>query len=78
MWKLNHILGHVTRLMIEILIQNFIIILYYTFSPPNGGLLSSSCGGQQPEAATESPFGPEGDLARRTDRWTDNSFKGVR
>ena len=49
--------------------------------PPYNGLLSSSCQGLQPLAATELPFGLKSDFASRTDRrpkgQTDNGFQGV-
>ena len=36
--------------------------------PPYGGLLSRSCGGLQPFAGTEVPFGPMGHFARRSEK----------
>ena len=57
-------------------------IVETTNSAPYGGLLSSNCGGMQPLAAPEGPFGPKGDFARRmdeqTNKRTDIGFKGVR
>ena len=42
--------------------------LLLEIQPPYGGLLSSSCGGLEPSAASE---GPKGDFARRTNGLTD-------
>ena len=38
----------------------------FKVQPPYGRLLSSSCVGLQPLAATEGPFGPKGDFGGRT------------
>ena len=65
--------------------QYLLSLIHYILleiQPPYGGLLSSYFGGQQPSSAPEEPFGPKGDFVgltdRRTNRWTDNGFKGVR
>ena len=44
--------------------------------PTYGELLSSFCGGLQPSATTEEPYGPKGDLAKQTERRTDKKTNG--
>ena len=45
-------------------------IIILEIQPPYGGLLSNSCGGLQPSAAQEGPFGPKGEFAGQTNRRT--------
>ena len=52
-------------------------MLLFEIQPSFGGLLSSSCGGLQPLAASEGPFRPKGDFADRTDGQKNNGFRGL-
>ena len=42
------------------------VILRIEIQPPYEGLLSSTCGGLQPSAASKGPFGPKGEKNQQT------------